>query len=102
MPDELWVEVHDIVQEAVRKTGVGGRRDLRTPQPTPQAPRARTHALPVIPQRHRAVPAPGERPLGPWVTAGGRRREPEGGPLPCSSVGKESAFNAGDPSLIPR
>ena len=25
---------------------VGGRRDLRTPQPSPQAPRARTHARP--------------------------------------------------------
>ena len=30
----------------VQQTWVGGRRDLRTPQPSPQAPRARMHAGP--------------------------------------------------------
>ena len=47
--------------------GVGGRRDLRTPQPTPQAPRARTHARPPghwgVLEAHRA-PGPGQAVAG--------------------------------------
>ena len=39
--------------------GVGGRRDLRTPQPTPQAPRARTHALPVTGGSWKPIGPPG-------------------------------------------
>ncbi|CAD7015488.1 unnamed protein product [Ceratitis capitata] len=70
---------------------VGGRRDLRTPQPSPQAPRARTHAR----TPSRSMGAPG-RPSGPrarpgacWsgiggVRGAGRRQQPESGRGSCA------------------
>ena len=55
---------------------VGGRRDLRTPQPSPQAPRARMHARPPghwgVLEAHRA-PGPGQAVAGVVLAGFGGR-----------------------------
>src|SRR5574340_421363 len=70
---------------------VGGRRDLRTPQPSPQAPRARTHARPPgqwgLLEDPRA-PGPGQALAGlVLVVFGGRAAvsRPESGDRSCGS-----------------